>query len=207
MSFKGTDQGSQVHFHLEDANMDTLIRIARGLGEKVTGVVEGPDWTTDGEARINAQEGLITTILARLSEIVTEMKEVNLISATPSDDSAQSPDTCGPCHTISDAHRRLDLLEATVAEMRAEADNCEAGMTGNEGNQPSSPETVQSGMTREVCQFPQRFSHVHPSGISVGCRRLDWQRIAAGFSLRWHVALHECRCAALLHHLDFSECW
>ena len=153
MSFKGTDQGRQAHFHLEDANMDTLIRIARGLGEKVTGVVEGPDWTTDGEARINAQEGLITTILARLSEIVTEMKEVNLISATPSDDSAQSPDTCGPCHTISDAHRRLDVLEATVAEMRAEADNCEAGMTGNEGNQPSSPETVQSGMTRECVSF------------------------------------------------------
>ena len=153
MSFKGTVQGRQAHFHLEDANMDTLFPVAGGLGEKVTDVVEGPDWTTDGEARINAKEGLITAILARLSEIVTEMKEVNLISATPSDDSAQTLDTCGPCQTIFDAHRRLDVLEATVVEMRAEADNCEAGMTGNEGNQPSSPETVQSGMTRECVSF------------------------------------------------------
>ena len=37
----------------------------------------------DDEARINAKDGLITVILARFSDIVTEMKEVSLMPAIP----------------------------------------------------------------------------------------------------------------------------
>ena len=153
MSLEGAVKGTQAHIHREDANMATLFRIAGGLGEKVTDVVEGLDRTIDGEARIIAKEVLITVILARLSEIVTEMKEFNLIPAIPSDDSARSPATVGPWQTIVDAHRRLDVLEATVAEMRVEAEHCEAGVTGNESNQPSSPEIEQPAMTQKSVSF------------------------------------------------------
>ena len=94
-----------------------------------------------------------------------------------------------------------------MAEMRVGAENCEAEKTGNENNQQISAGTVLSAMTPENVSFYDASPTLHFSGISVGCRRLDWQRIPTGFFLRGHIALHEYRCAALLLHLDFSQCW